>query len=83
MYRSVKFLMQLPNKIVSFKESVLYKFPIILCELDKNKISINELYMKTMKSFKSIDEFIDVLDCLFALNKIQYDEESGRLINVI
>ena len=75
--------MQLPNKIVSFKESVLYKFPIILCELDKNKISINELYMKTMKSFKSIDEFIDVLDCLFALNKIQYDEESGRLINVI
>ena len=36
-----------------------------------------------MKSFKSIDEFIDVLDCLFALNKIQYDEESGRLINVI
>ncbi len=75
--------MQLPNKIVSFKESVLYKFPIILCELEKNKISINELYMKTMKSFKSIDEFIDVLDCLFALNKIQYDEESGRLINVI
>lgn len=75
--------MQLPNKIVSFKESILYKFPIILCELDKNKISINELYMKTMKSFKSIDEFIDVLDCLFALNKIQYDEESGRLINVI
>ena len=42
--------MQLPNKIVSFKESVLYKFPIILCELDKNKISINELYMKTYEN---------------------------------
>lgn len=40
------FLMKLPNKIVSYKESMLYKLPIILGVLNKNRISISELYMK-------------------------------------
>ena len=77
------FLMKLPNKIVSYKESMLYKLPIILRVLNKNRISISELYMKISMEFDNINEFIDALDCLFALGKIQYDEEREELINVI
>ena len=77
------FLMKLPNKIVSYKESMLYKLPIILGVLNKNRISISELYMKISMEFDNINEFIDALDCLFALVKIQYDEEREELINVI
>lgn len=77
------FLMKLPNKIVSYKESILYKLPIILGALNKNRISITELYIKISMEFDSINEFIDALDCLFALGKIQYDEEREELVNVI
>ena len=39
--------------------------------------------MKISMEFDNINEFIDALDCLFALGKIQYNEEREELINVI
>mgnify|MGYP003231246184 CR=1 FL=1 len=37
------FLMKLPNKIVSYKESMLYKLPIILGVLNKNRIIYEDI----------------------------------------
>lgn len=74
--------MKLPNKITSYKESILSKLPIILNELRDNQVSINDIYMKNERKFESIDQFIDALDCLYALGKIQYDEESERIVYV-
>ena len=75
--------MRLPSKITSYNESILSKIPIILSELQINEASILFLYDKTKRSFANIEEFIDTLDCLFALNKIQYDtaREVLRYVN--
>lgn len=75
--------MRYPNKITSYKESVLKQFPIILNELEKKDMTIIELLKKTKKKFSNTFEFIEVLDCLFALHKIELNEETGRLYYVV
>lgn len=70
--------MRLPNKVISYKESVLSRFPIILNILIKEEISPNELYEKVKDSFEDVGEFIEVLDCLFAIGEI--DLENGELL---
>lgn len=75
--------MRLPSKITSYRESVISKFSPVLSVLQKSDIEIFALYKTTMKYFSSIEEFMDTLDCLFALQKIRYDEEREVLCYVI
>ncbi len=75
--------MRLPSKITSYKESSLSKFPFLLDKLNEDGLSVYELYKVTNKNFKNIEEFIDTLDYLFALRKIEFDRESGRITYVI
>ena len=67
--------MKLPSKITSYRESVLSKFPLILAALQHSDIGIFALYEVTGKHFKDIEEFMDTLDCLFAIHKIIYDTD--------
>lgn len=70
--------MRLPSKVLSYKESVLAGFvPILKC-LSIHPMSHLNLYSECRKTL-SIDDFIDVLDCLFALGAIEYDEKGGLL----
>lgn len=71
--------MILPNKLFSYEESTLSKFPIILKELKQNPLSVSELYKKTSNNFLDVDDYVDALSGLFALNKISLDEERGEL----
>lgn len=66
--------MLLPNKMISYSDSVISKFSVVLTELQKKSQNIHELYKKHKKEFESIQNYIEVLTCLFALNKIQIDE---------
>ncbi len=75
--------MKLPSKITSYKESVLSKFSPILDVLQNGDIGVFSLYETTEKFFYNIEEFIDTLDCLFALHKIIYDAERGVLHYVV
>lgn len=75
--------MRLPSKITSYRESVISKFSPVLSVLKESDIEIFALYKTTMKYFSSIEEFMDTLDCLFALQKIKYDEEREVLCYVI
>ena len=75
--------MRLPSKITSYRESVISKFSPVLSVLKESDIEIFALYKTTMKYFTSIEEFMDILDCLFALQKIKYDEEREVLCYVI
>ena len=75
--------MRLPSKITSYRESVISKFSPVLSVLKESDIEIFALYKTTMKYFSSIEEFMDTLDCLFALQKIRYDEEREVLCYVI
>ena len=75
--------MKRPNKIISFKQSYFYKFIIILDVLKNKNCLVHELYNKTKNDFENIEEFISVLDCLYALGKIKLDEKNGEIFYVI
>ena len=40
----------------------------------ENDLPPYDLYIKHKSIFNSIAEYIDVLDCLYALNKIKYED---------
>lgn len=69
--------MRLPNKVSSYSDSVLGLICPILDLLSQTSMPVYELYRKTATNYASIADFMDVLDCLFALNKIDYCEEEG------
>lgn len=71
--------MQMPNKLFTYKESVLSKFPVILKNIEHGNCSVIELYQNVQKDVGDICEFMDALDCLYALGKIEYDDEQEVL----
>ncbi|MFV4930070.1 ABC-three component system middle component 7 [Lactobacillus delbrueckii] len=81
--RNVRHSMLLPNKLYSYNESTLSKFPVVLKELRKEPLSVHELYRRVIKKMDGVNEFIDVLDCLYALRKIEYDENEEVLRYVV
>ena len=71
--------MIVPNKFVSFKQSVLSKLPKVMSSLDKSKISLHDLFKKCRKSFEDVSEFILALDVLFVLGKIEFDRQEEMI----
>lgn len=61
--------MILPDKLFSYNESVLSKFPIVLRELKKSSVDAAELYHAVKNKMADVSEFIEVLDCLYVLGK--------------
>lgn len=74
--------MRLPSKITPFKASILARFPLVLRTLQKGAISPSELYRKTKDKLSCLGEFVLVLDCLFALGAIEFDDENGVIRHV-
>lgn len=73
--------MKLPNKITSYSESSISKFPPILKVLREGEKSPIELYAMAKKEKMSITEFMEVVDALYALGKIDLSQE-GKLYYV-
>ncbi len=71
--------MLFPNKLFTYSESVISKFPIILSELQQESISAVDLYKHVADRLSGVSEYLDALDCLYALRKIEFDEEKGVL----
>jgi len=67
--------MKLPNKFITYKESIISKFPLVLEELKDYDLSISDLYKKIRKNIDGVQEYLDILDCLYALNKFTLIEE--------
>lgn len=67
--------MKLPSKFISYKDSIISKFPIFLSHLESVDLSVLELYKKTRKDVDNISEFMDILDCLYVLGKIDFNGE--------
>jgi hypothetical protein len=67
--------MLLPNKIFSYNESILSKFPLVLKELSNSPQSVVSLYFKIRHLVSDVSEYIEILDSLYALQKIEYDED--------
>jgi len=65
--------MRFPNKVTPFKDSTLAKIPIVFKYLKDRDYTVLSLF-NTVRKKISIKEYIDVLDCLFALEKIVLKE---------
>ncbi|HFI0076865.1 TPA: ABC-three component system middle component 7 [Streptococcus suis] len=63
--------MKLPNKAVSYQQSILSKFPLILGVLEKGDYYPHELYQKLNTKFEGISEYTNSLTCLYALGEIE------------
>ena len=71
--------MLLPDKLITYSESVLAKLPILLDALQCEPLSIKDLYLVVQEQMNGVPEFLNALDCLYALQKVIYDHDSGVL----
>ena len=74
--------MRLPSKTTNYRNSLLALFPYILTELSLHDLDLLELYHTVKKgrySNLSIGVYLQALDCLFALGKINFVGESEVL----
>jgi hypothetical protein len=74
--------MRLPSKVFSFGESVISKFPAVLTALEREPLSARILYAAVKGKTEDVGEFLEILDCLYALGKIQFDEKTRKLTYV-
>lgn len=68
--------MLMPNKTISLPESSLYKSALLLSKINKS-ISVISLYEDNKKTFIDASDFIDALNLLYVLNKINIDFDTG------
>lgn len=71
--------MRLPNKVNSFNESIISKFPAVLNVLEQGDLSASTLYAAVNKKMDNVGDFIEILDCLYALGQIEYNKETRSL----
>ena len=71
--------MRLPNKVISYSNSIVSRFPDILEALMHRDMSPKELFELTTSGKKNMGDFLSALDCLFALGKIELIEEGNVL----
>lgn len=64
----------IPHLLVYPENSILSKFPLVLKPLKLKDYYVIDLYNE-IKSKISIKDYIEVLDCLFAMNEIQVFKE--------
>ena len=66
--------MKFPNKVTSYKQSVIPKILKLASILKEKDYTVTSLYEKVEKQM-TITEFVDALDCLFALGQINLYKE--------
>lgn len=71
--------MRYPDKVTSFSNSVFSLFPAVMECLLQQEMSPRELFERIYESKKGVSEFMDTLDCLFALGRIELNEERRTL----
>ena len=54
--------MLLLNKLISYDQGIISKFPVVLKELKNGSVSVHDLYNRMIKKMSGISEFIDTLD---------------------
>ena len=71
--------MRYPDKVTSYSNSVIALFTSILDQLSIKKLSPKELFSIACGKKYNVREYMDALDCLYALGCIMIDEETGEL----
>ncbi len=63
--------MRFPSKVTSYNNSTFARFPAILSLLKQHDMRPDELYKAVKTKSFDVIEFIDAMDCLFMLGKIE------------
>lgn len=71
--------MKFPSKVTPYQASILAKFPVVLSFLETEDMKPDALYKKVKSRVSDIGEFLEILDCLYALGKIELYEGGGTL----
>lgn len=71
--------MRMPSKVTPFSDSVIALFAPILEELQKRDLTPHELLEATRTRVSEISIFLDALDCLYNLGKIEIPEDTEVL----
>lgn len=64
--------MRLPNRVTPYRNSTLAKFPVVLEKLSMFDMRPQDLYHNVKSKSFGVADFIEVLDCLFMLGKIEF-----------
>ncbi len=67
--------MQLPNKLYSYKESTFALIPKVMKELEKGAMPAGDLFMKMRSELRDATDFLSVMDCLYALQAVDINDE--------
>ena len=73
--------MKFPNKIFQYKESVIYDCSVIMSVLNK-EMTILELYKSCKNKCNGLQEFLEALVVLYAMEKINYNYNTRKICNV-
>ena len=71
--------MRLPNKVNSYSESVISKFPVVLKVLEQKDMAVSALYNMMRNRTEDVGDFMEIIDCLYALRQIEYVTETRLL----
>ena len=75
--------MRLPSRVTPYRNSTLARFPVVLSLLkESGHMTPRALYQLTKSKSFGVAEFIEVLDCLYLLGRIDFDKEKEVLCYV-
>lgn len=67
--------MKFPNKVTRYKDSAFPKMVIVLKALEKEDMTVLDLYKALKSKLKGVEEFIQTMDCLRFLNAVEWKGE--------
>lgn len=70
--------MRLPSKVTPYRKSALAKFPAVIKVLQQGEIRPGDLYQKVKRGV-DIADFIEILDALYLLEKVDFIPGKGVL----
>lgn len=71
--------MKIPSKVISYRESSISRYARVLIRLREREYAPMELYKDMKHVFVGVDDYIDVLDGLYALRAIEYNDNRGTI----
>lgn len=70
--------MLFPSKLFTYEESVISKFVPVLERIQSGSHDVRQLFIEMKDTISTTLEFMDIIDCLYTLGKI--DIKNGREI---
>ena len=63
--------MRLPSKATTYSASILSKLPIALQHLSDRDMAPVDLYRKMKSKVEDVGEFLEIIDCLYLLGRVE------------